>query len=295
MAMQKIELKTDAGHAGKTVKHMALKVVRLSESCFRSLKFSGGILLDGKRAMANDRVKEGQVLAFLLPEQNKYTTKNDSLLSVKIVYEDDDYYVIDKPAPLPTMKSAKQEGDTLQGRIEDGKGILFRPVNRLDKGTSGLMVAAKGAYAQQRLQKMLHTDDFVREYVAVCDGVPTEEEGLIDLPIGKGNGVKRCIDPDGKEAKTFFRVLKKGKNRALVQLRLKTGRTHQIRVHMAAMGHPVTGDYLYGKEHPLLEGRFSLHSGRVRFIQPITGKEIDLTSPVPEKWQMLLDEKGENT
>lgn len=277
-------------HEGATVRHMALKVARISESSFRSMKFSGGILLDGNVARANERVKCGQVLSFRFHDAPVLPVQKNHGDNVVFVYEDEDLEVIAKPAPLPTMASAKQAGDTLESRYVAQTGRMFRPVNRLDKGTSGLMAAAKSSHAQQLMQKKLHTDEFVREYVAICDGSPAETEGVIDLPIGKESGVKRCIAADGKNARTHYQVLKKGRSRTLLHLRLETGRTHQIRVHLAAMGCPVTGDYLYGREHDLLPGRFALHSCAIRFTQPVTGQKIDLKLDMPKEWGMLLNE-----
>ncbi len=292
--MHTVQLNIEKNHDGCTVKHMALKVAMLSESSFRRLKFSGGILLDGKQARANVRVCEGQRLTFCFSEPEE-TQKRNCSTRISIVWEDNDYYVIDKPAPLPTMRSAHQNGDTLEDALccqyAHQTGYLFRPLNRLDKGTSGLMVAAKNAYAQQRLQGKLHGEAFVREYVAVCDGIPTMKEGFIDLPIGQEkDSVRRCIDENGKEAGTHFRVIDAGNNRSLISLRLDTGRTHQIRVHMAAIGCPVTGDYLYGKAHPDLPGRFALHSCHVRFIHPLSAETIEIESAMPEEWQRLLKE-----
>ena len=292
--MHTVQLNIDQTCAGYTVKHIALKVARLSESSFRSLKFAGGILLDGKPVRANERVRDGQALSFCFPETEGWKG-SVCATRIAIVWENDCYCVIDKPAPLPTMRSARQTGDTLEDalytQLGAPEGYLFRPVNRLDKGTSGLMVAAKNAYAQQRLQAMLHGDLFIREYVAVCDGIPQNSEGLIDLPIGKmGDSVKRCIDEGGKPARTYYRVMESGHKRSVISLRLDTGRTHQIRVHMAAIGCPVTGDYLYGTEHPMLPGRFALHSCYVRFVHPVTGETVELQSDMPKDWRNLLTE-----
>ena len=162
-------------------------------------------------------------------------------------------------------------------------------MNRLDKGTSGLMLVAKDAHAQYLLQQMLHTDAFIREYLAVVDGCLPQEEGVITAPIAKADGatVRREERPDGKEARTFYRVIQKGE-RSLVRLRLDTGRTHQIRVHMAHMGCPVTGDFLYGTETPLLPGRFALHSAMIRITHPVTGDSMEWHSPLPLTLQNLL-------
>lgn len=299
--MKRIEVLIDSRLSGKTVQHVALKAAHLSGSAFRSMKFSGGIKRNGKAVRANERVNEGDCITFTFEEK----CRNDEVkckweqaaaeCDYQIVYEDADLYVIDKGAPLPTMASARQSGHTLESalysRFGGEEGYCFRPVNRLDKGTSGLMVVAKNAYVQQLLQKQLHTDTFIREYIAVCDGVFEHEAGAIELPIAKEeNSIRRKIDPCGKKAVTHYRLLQQGKERSCVQLRLETGRTHQIRVHMAAIGCPVTGDYLYGMEHEKLKGRFALHSCFVSFLHPITGETIAMKSPMPPACQELLNE-----
>lgn len=279
---------------GLKLKTVVLRDLKVSNSCFSSMKFSGGVTLDGAQAFANDRVAAGQRLRLTLP-QGEETATEAYPIPLSVPYMDDDYCVIDKPAPLPTMPSALQEGPALENAFYAYLGCpelyTFRPVNRLDKGTSGLMCVAMNAHAQQLLQKQLHTDAFVREYTALCDGVMGEDAGLIDAPIGlSGNGIKRAVMPDGKPSRTRFTVLARGKHRTLLNLRLETGRTHQIRVHMAYLGMPVTGDYLYGTEHILLPGRFALHSSYIRFVSPLTGQTIEANSPVPECWYDLLNE-----
>ncbi len=292
--MHTVRIRIEKEQDGCTVKHIALKVAHLSAGSFRSLKFSGGVMLDGRQARADERVREGQELSFSFQEHGQQL-QAEGEGRVSIAWEDEHYYVIDKQAPLPTMRSAHQTGETLEDALYIYLGkpenYLFRPVNRLDKGTSGLMVVAKNAYAQQRLQSMLHGERFIREYVAICDGTPENEEGTVDLPIGKmGEGIRRIVCSNGKEARTHFRVLQKGKKRSLIHLRLETGRTHQIRVHMAAVGCPVTGDYLYGEEHPALPGRFALHSCRIRFLHPMTGEWIEICYRIPDGWDALMEE-----
>ena len=280
-------------NAGRTVKSIALKEMRLSRGMFSSLKFSGGILLDGQPVHADVRVRGGQVLSACWTEENalRLTAYN---VDFSIPYEDDHYWIIDKPAPLPTLCSARQHGPTLENalyaRLCCPENFVFRPVNRLDKGTSGLMTVAKNAHAQQLLQRQLHTDTFIREYLAVCRGKMPGESGVIDLSIGKaaGEGAKREIRPDGMRAVTHYRVEKEEESLSLVRLRLETGRTHQIRVHLAAVGCPILGDYLYGQTDDRLPGRFALHACAVRFAHPFTGEPVSVDSPLPKEIAVLI-------
>ena len=279
---------------GRLVRHAAMQGLKLSSGQYKRAKFHGSVLLNGEPAMADAHVHTGQELRIVIPEKEN-TRPSAVSIPLSIPYEDEHFWMIDKPAPLPTASSAKQTGPTLENAVFAMMGcpdpFVYRPVNRLDKGTSGLMLAAKNAHAQHLLQKLLHTDDFVREYLAVVDGAPEKDEGVIEWPIGKAEGatVRREVRADGKEARTYYRVLHRGE-RSLVRLRLDTGRTHQIRVHMAAMGCPVTGDFLYGTERPdLLPGRFALHSAYLLLRHPVTGEWIQRESPLPEALQALLE------
>ena len=279
---------------GKPVRRAAMGAIGLSSGQFKRAKFHGEITLDGVRVMADARVRAGQVLSLYVPEVEN-TLPEPFDIPFDILYEDEHFWIIDKPAPLPTASSARQEGPTLENALFHRLGcpgdFVYRPVNRLDKGTSGLMIAARTAHAQHLLQQMLHGDEFIREYLAVTEGAPPHDEGVIDLPIGKADGatVRREVRPDGKPARTFYRVLKRGR-RSLVRLRLDTGRTHQIRVHMQSAGCPVAGDFLYGTEIPELPGRFALHSAYLKVKHPVTGEWIERESPLPDSLQKLLDE-----
>ncbi len=278
--------------AGRTVKSIALKEMRLSRSQFSSLKFSGGLTLDGIPVRADVRLQEGQTLRAQWRDQAG-PALTPYHVPFAIPYRDEYFLIVDKPAPLPTLCSARQEGPTLENalyaRLNCPEDYVFRPANRLDKGTSGLLAVALDAHAQQLLQRQLHTDAFVREYLAICRGRLPAREGTIDLPIGQGDGVRREIRPDGRKAVTHYRVEQEGSACTLVRLRLETGRTHQIRVHLAALGCPIAGDYVYGEADARLQGRFALHACTLRFEHPLTGKTIRAESSLPPELRALLD------
>ena len=275
---------------GRLVKHIAKGRMGLSHKQFTSAKFrENGVTLDGVRAIATDVVRAGQTLIVRLREDGSVHSHVDK--PVDILYEDEDIFVVNKPAPLPTQSSERQTGDTLEARMLPLLGgRAFRPTNRLDKGTSGLMLVAKHPQSQAILQKQLHTPSFVREYLALVESVPVPAEGTVDAPIGKADGatVRREVRSDGKEARTHYRVLETCGPLSLVRLRLETGRTHQIRVHMAHMGCPVYGDFLYGAEQPDLPGRFALHSAFVSFVHPVTGETLSFEQPLPPELTQLL-------
>ena len=218
----------------------------------------------------------------------------DGLPPSFIRYIDEDMIVVSKGAPLATLPCGHIHTGTLREQLavllgQDAAAFDYHPVNRLDKGTSGLLCVARHAHAQRLLTRQLHTDSFIREYLAVTEGIPAQPEGVIDAPIVRlGAGAKRAVCPGGQRAVTHYRVEQPAGTRALVRLRLETGRTHQIRVHLSHIGCPICGDYLYGRELPELKDRFALHSARLRCIQPVTGETVNIVEPMPEAIEKLL-------
>lgn len=266
--------------------------MKLSNRQISHLKFSEGIWLNDSCVHTGVFVHTGDMVRIILRDEGQGLTPYD--IPLRIVYQDEDVLVVDKPAPLPSIRSVHQDEKTLENAVYAylgcPEGFVYRPVSRLDKGTSGLMPIALNAFAHDRMQRALHTEDYVRQYLAVTEGAPEAAAGVIDRPIGMANGVKRCIDPMGKPSVTHYRVLKKCENgRALVHLQLETGRTHQIRVHMSSLSHPVAGDFMYGWELPELPGRFALHAAYLRFMHPVTGEEMTFESPLPQELQKLLE------
>lgn len=291
--MPRFSHRVTAPEAGRTVKSIALKALCLSQGRFSSLKFSGGILLDGKPVHADARVAEGQELT--AQWEDKAAAPGESFaLPLSVPFMDTHYLIVDKPAPLPTLSSARKEGPALENALYAYLGkprdYLFRPVNRLDKGTSGLLVVARSSHAQQLLQRQLHTDTFVREYRAVCLGRLPKEQGTIDLPLAKEPGsIRRVVRADGLRAVTHYWVEGEKGAMSLLRLRLETGRTHQIRAHLAALNCPILGDYLYGQACEELPGRFALHAWRVAFLHPLTGETVERESPLPPELQKLWE------
>jgi 23S rRNA pseudouridine1911/1915/1917 synthase len=282
--------------AGRTLKQVVFLRLRPGRHLFSRVKFQDGLLLDGVPTHADKRVEKGQTVTLLLPEDGQMR-RLPQAIPLDLAYEDEDLLIVVKPAPLPSQASARQGTDTLENRVgahlEADGAFVYRPVNRLDKGVSGLMAIAKNAYAQQRMQTQLHTASFVREYLAVTDGMPNPPMGIIDAPIGKisPQGVKRCISPDGKPSVTHYETLQTAAGRSLVKLRLETGRTHQIRVHLQSIGCPIVGDFLYGQESPHLPGRLALHSCSLSCLHPVTGALLSFSSPLPEDLSRLLTEQ----
>lgn len=289
-----------AADEGRAVRSVVPRRFALGQHAFRRLKVLEAILVNGQIARADRILHEGDVIEVRLPSDIRLEGEispsilDSSLPPSFIRYIDEDIIIAAKGAPLPTLPARHIASDTLREQLiallhADPASFVYHPVNRLDKGTSGLLCVARHAHAQRLMTAQLHTGSFVREYLAVTEGVPAQAEGSIDAPIARlGTGARRAVREDGQHAVTHYRVIHTSGNRALVRLRLETGRTHQIRVHLAHIGCPIAGDYLYGTELDALAGRFALHSAYIRLTQPVTGRQIEIEEPLPDALQALL-------
>ena len=282
--------------AGQPVKQLLLHLWGISGSFLSRLKFRQAITVNGAPVTVRFVSCPGDVLAADvsdLPGEHPHIRPVDFPLD--ILYEDEDLLLINKPAGIAVHPAAlTEETATIAGAAAHYlHSESFHAVNRLDRGTTGVMAVAKTGFIHARCMAMLHTDDFRREYRAVCEGIPSPAEGDIDLPMGRAESslLKRQADPLGQPAHTHYEVLAASQGRALLRLTPTTGRTHQLRVHMAAIGHPLTGDWLYGTEDRALIARPALHSYHLRMMHPLTGTTIDVTAPLPEDIQRLLKEE----
>ena len=274
---------------GRKIRDILRRGMGVSYSAMKSAKWGGRIRLNGEPVHTDAIVRAGDTVSIEWAEDTPVYALKGYDLPLEIPYEDEHLMVIVKPSPLASQSSRNHPDDSMENALYSyfgcPDGFVYRPVNRLDKGTGGLMVVARTPHAQHLMQRQLHSPSFRRRYLALTDGVPAEREGVIDLPIAKAPeaSVKRVIDPEGKRSVTRYRVLRETEaGEALVLLELETGRTHQIRVHLAAAGCPVHGDFLYGREDPeRFPGKFALHSAFLAFVHPITGERMAFRS-IPE-------------
>ena len=298
---RRLELTVTPALAGARVDTLLKRCLHLSGTVVRRIKWlEDGILLDGVRVNTRCLPRAGQVLSVRLSDPERRSGIVPAPGPLDIVYEDEDLVVVNKAAGVPVHPGPGHFSDTIGNFLLHYYDLTrveadFHPVHRLDRGTSGLLAVAKHAHAQEALKGQLHTAAFRRTYLAVCRGVPEPAAGVIDAPLGPkpGSLVEQMVRPDGKAARTRYRVREDLGDRALVELELDTGRTHQIRVHLAYLGHPLLGDFLYGEEDQALIGRPALHSWRLALRHPITGQDLHFTAPVPEDVAALLKARNE--
>ena len=259
-----------------------------SRQVLAHLKNTKGLLRNGARPFAKEPVQAGDRIEIQLTEEVGSEGIVPVCLPFSVVYEDKDLLVIDKPAGLPVHPSVNHYENTLANGImwrcrEKGEYFPFRCVNRLDAGTTGLLIIAKNMFSAAVLYSAMKERKIKRTYLAVASG-EIRELGTVDLPIGRVSDsvIERCIDPEhGERAVTHYEPLAYGNGCTSLKLQLETGRTHQIRVHMKATGHPLAGDYLYAPEDCSAD-RPLLHSRSLEFTHPVTQEPMKLTAELPE-------------
>ena len=269
-----------------------LRMCAVSTELARAVKFHGsGFFAEGEPILANRRVAAGQDISFELPEDGAGVAPQPEI-PVKVVYEDAFAIVLEKPPHLAVHPTLNYPLGTLANGYAAlmearGESSVFRPVNRIDKDTSGLVLAAKNAYAAPLLARNVE-----KRYDAIAEGELPLGEGVIDAPIGRdpNSVVGRCVRPDGARAVTHYEVLGRSNGLSLLRLRPETGRTHQLRVHMASIGCPLAGDWLYGEEEPDLIPRPALHAYALDLDHPVTGEHLSLTAPIPADMARLAPE-----
>lgn len=269
------------------IKEVIKVYFKISDRLLLRLKNSKNILLNNTPTYISKKVSPGDeitvIIDFIEDNSNIVPTKID----LTIIYEDDYYLIINKPAHLPVHPSMLHYANSLSNGVKfyfDSIGLKkkIRPVNRLDKDTSGIVIFAKNEYIQECLVSQMKTKDFQKEYIAVCNGIFKEKSGTINLPIARkpGSIIERCVRTDGDSSITHYEVIQQLDNYAIVKCMLETGRTHQIRVHMSAINHPILGDTLYGKPNSNID-RQLLHAYKVSFIHPIFHKKVEYTAEIP--------------
>ena len=272
----------------------------LSRSAAQNLLASGCVTCNGEAVKKNYRTRLGDVIQVELPEPEPLDVA-PTKMDLEIAYEDEDLLVINKPKGLVVHPAAGHWDDTLvngllyaRGESLSGINGVLRPgiVHRIDKDTSGLLVVAKNDLAHTVLASQLKDHTLARTYECLAVGNFKEDSGTVDAPIGRHrtDRKKMAVVPDGRRAVTHWEVIARYRGVTHLRCRLETGRTHQIRVHLAYIGHPILGDTVYGAKKPVpgLTGQ-CLHATALEFIHPATGKKISLTCPLPEEFTRMLE------
>ena len=295
-----LSFRAESRHGGRTVGQIMLKEYGMSSGLISRIKRSeNAILVDGKPQRINFAVSEGEQITFVV-ETEKLCSEGVTPTAhpVEIIFEDEDLLAVNKPAHLPCHPVMGNRENTLANYLaayyaEQGKTFTARVVNRLDSNTSGVVLFAKNALAAGHLNEMTKKNLIHKQYTAVTLGIPPRNSGEISLHIRRkvGSGLMRevCGDEDGKKAVTRYEVIScdEARNLALLSIRTLTGRTHQIRVHMAYLGCPLAGDFLYGTEDRDLISRHALHMGEMKLTHPLTKEPLNFTAPLPEDMKKL--------
>lgn len=272
-----------------------LKLKRYSHGCLVHLKKTEeGIKRNGVWAYTKDVLQAGDVLETVFVEEEASENIVAVEMTPDIVYEDEDILVINKAADTPIHPSQGNYENSLANGVagyfkHKGENFVFRCINRLDRDTTGLVVIAKNMLSGAVLNQAMIQREIHRTYLAVVKG-ELPESGTIDFPIARkeGSTIERCVDFEcGEHAVTHFQCVEKNEKYSLAKIWLETGRTHQIRVHMNAIGHPLPGDFLYHPDFSEI-GRQALHSWRLEFMHPVTGALMKFEQPLPEDMRKLL-------
>lgn len=269
---------------------------QISDRLFLKLKKNNKIYLNNSNTCLWKPLEINDLVEIFIDFEEDNSNIPSTKMNLDIIYEDDAFLIVNKPAGIPVHPSMQHYSDSLSSGVKYYFDTLslhkkIRPVNRIDRNTSGIVIFAKNEYIQEYLVREMKNKEFHKEYIAICDGIFKEKQGTINLPISRKEGsiIERCIDEKGAPSITHYLVLNESvdEDYSAVQCTLETGRTHQIRVHMLAIAHPLLGDTLYGKESNLIN-RQALHSYKVSFIHPITKKRVTYIAPLPYDIQKLI-------
>lgn len=277
------------------VKEVLKAEFSMSDRLLLKLKKLDKIYLNGNVTSVNHPVLENDLIECYLDYEEDNSNIIPTEMPLNIIYEDEAYIVVNKPAGIPVHPSMDHYTDSLSNGIafyfnQIGLKKKIRPVNRLDKDTSGIVIFAKNEYIQECLVRQMKSKEFIKRYIAVVNGNLDNLEGTINAPIARKEGsiIERCVSETGDIAITHYKVLKRKTDFDIVECILETGRTHQIRVHFAYLGHSLLGDTLYGTSSSLIN-RQALHAYEVEFTHPLSKKKVKYITTVPEDLNKLME------
>ena len=277
------------------VKEVLKAEFSMSDRLLLKLKKLDKIYLNGNVTSVNHPVLENDLIECYLDYEEDNSNIIPTEIPLNIIYEDEAYILVNKPAGIPVHPSMDHYTDSLSNGIafyfnQIGLKKKIRPVNRLDKDTSGIVIFAKNEYIQECLVRQMKSKEFIKRYIAVVTGSLDNLEGTINAPIARKEGsiIERCVSETGDIAITHYKVLKRKTDFDIVECILETGRTHQIRVHFAYLGHSLLSDTLYGTSSSLIN-RQALHAYEVEFTHPLSKKKVKYIATVPEDLNKLME------
>ena len=280
------------------IKELLKAYFNISDRLLLKLKKNNKIFLNGVITNIITPLSSNDIVEILIDFEEDNTNILPVKMNLNIIYEDDAYLVINKPAGMPVHPSMDHFTDSISNGVRYYFDLTnlkkkIRPVNRLDKNTSGLVIFAKNEYIQECLVRQMKSNQFYKEYIAICEGEFEQKHGTINAPIARKENsiIERCVDKSGDTSITEYEVIKynEEKDYSVVKCILKTGRTHQIRVHMNYIGHPLLGDTLYGNASELIN-RQALHAYKTRFIHPINKSHVSYIAPPPYEIISIIKE-----
>ncbi|APM38267.1 RluA family pseudouridine synthase [Clostridium kluyveri] len=297
MEENKIVFKVKEEEQGLKLKEYLKKIQRFSGRLIRGAALSGRIEIDNKRVKLNHVLKSGDVICFNLIKEESQNIGAEKM-DMEVVYEDKDIIIVNKRPGIVVHPTRSYPSGTLANGLiyyfqKSGENCIVRLVSRLDMDTSGLIIVAKNQFAHMCLSRDMKNEDFEKSYIAVIHGKMKEDQGIIDLPIYRpqGDDIRRIVDKRGQRSITHYKVIEEFKHDQLLKLILKTGRTHQIRVHLSYLDHPLYGDTLYGiEEDNRYINRQALHAYRLKFPHPRGNKILELETDIPEDISNLIKE-----
>ncbi|MBR4173414.1 MAG: RluA family pseudouridine synthase [Clostridia bacterium] len=287
--MREFVLTVPEKFSGREIKYILKNHFGFSSRLITALKAGDGITLNEKKEFVNKTVSLGDTLKITLFDKASENITPENI-PLDILFEDEDLLIINKPPKMPTHTSVYHTSGTVANAVLyyfRDIPFTFRAPSRLDRDTSGVLIIAKNAWSGDCISRAIKGGDFEKEYLAVCVGTLENKKGTVNAPIKreKEGIIKRIIAPDGKPAITDYEVIKEKNGLSLVKLHPKTGRTHQIRLHLAHIGTPIYADFLYGTD---IDGeRIRLHCHSLRFRHPVTKEFMKITAPLPTDMELL--------
>ena len=282
----------------KNIRQVLFQEFKISNTLCVKLKKEKKIFLNNITTYLDKEINNGDTILVSLDFEEDNSNIVPTKMDLNILYEDDSLLILNKPSNIPVHPSILHFSTSLSNGVKYYFNSInlhrkIRPINRLDKNTSGIVIFAKNEYIHSILSRQMQNKTFKKEYIAICEGFLDEKEGTINKPIArkKDSIIERCIDSSGDESITHYKVLKEftynNINLSLLYITLETGRTHQIRVHLSSILHPILGDSLYGNTSNLIS-RQALHAYKVEFNHPISNEKLIITSNIPEDMFKIL-------